>query len=112
MSVYCSFGIFDEDGTKDSEWGHPQPYAYQRSHVLPSKDDPRAGHLDLGSIPGFVTRDGRDDQPEDDGVWPWLRMSLRGSDDEPDTIVLDVEQVDALIADLTVWRARVNEALS
>lgn len=107
MSVYCSFGMFDDD-----HGDYPQPYGYRRSHVLPTKDDERAGHLDLGSIPAFLTRDGYDDDSDVDGeYWPFLRVGMRGSDAEPDTIVLDAYQVDTLIAELVEWRARVNEDL-
>lgn len=111
MSIYCSFGMFDEHGNDDIEFGHPQPYAYRRSHIIPTTDDPRGGYLDFGSIPGFITRDGRD-EGDDGEYWPWLRVSLRGTADEPDTVVLDVGQVDALIADLVAWRACVDEDLS
>jgi hypothetical protein len=77
------------------------PYRYQQSHILPSedgpRDDPGDGLVQLATIPSFITRDGRDDQPEDGAPWPWLRLSVN----EADT-VLHARQVrevrDALIA--------------
>jgi hypothetical protein len=112
MSVYCSFGVFDEDGTRDSAWGFPQPYGYRKSHILPTADDPRAGSFDLGLIPGFIRRDGdREDLEDEDAAWPYLRVSLTGSDEEPDTIVLDVDQVTSLVEVLNDWLNRVNRDL-
>lgn len=93
---------------------------YRKSHVLPSLDDPRGGMLDLAYIPGFITRDGRDvdgeldPQCENEGVWPFLRMSLRP--DQPaqldypeDTVVLDRDQVAALRDELTDWLLRCDD---
>lgn len=63
------------------------PIAYQESHILPSADDPRGGYVSVAAIPGHITRDGRDDGPDDEyGVWPWLRISVGQEDavlDEP-----------------------------
>lgn len=100
MSIYCTSLSFD-DTWPDEE---PAPLLYRRSHVLPSLDDPRGGVFDLAYIPGFITRGGRDDGPKDDeDVWPFLRVSLRGAADEPDTIVLDVNQVRELRDELNGW---------
>lgn len=107
MSVYGSFGDFD-----DEDDSFPQPYAYQKSHVIPRHDHPRVGYFDLGQISAELTRGGYDDRAEvGDEQWPYLRVSLRGSDDEPDTIVMDARQVDTLIEVLSGWRSRVNEEL-
>lgn len=107
MSVYGSFGDFD-----DEEDSFPQPYVYRKSHVIPRSDHPRAGSFDLGQISAELTRGGYDDRVEvADETWPYLRVSLRGSDDEPDTIVMDARQVDALIEVLSGWRCRVNDEL-
>lgn len=106
MSIWASFGIFD--GEEDQ----PRPIRYRRSHVLPSPDDDRAGRLDLALIPGHVTRDGRDDGPEDDDkCWPYLRVSIaEGDDDDGATVVLDAHQVAQLRDELDLWLARVHPA--
>ncbi len=116
MSIYCSFSIFDDDGND-----YPAPLIYQRSHVLPGPADPRGGSLDLAYIPGFITRDGldvdgeEDPQCENEGVWPYLRMSLRpdqtaASVDYPeDTVVLDRAQVAALRDELRDWLLRCDD---
>ena len=104
MSIYGSFAIFD--GEEDL----PAPLIYQRSHVLPHPGDARGGSLDLGLISGWVTRDGkclhgRDDMcPEDDHVWPYLRVSLtHPNDPEGVTVVLDAAQVAKLHDELATW---------
>lgn len=104
--------MFDEYGDT-----YPQPYIYRESHVLPHADDPRGGMLDLAYIPGFITRNGLDVDGEQDptceneGVWPFLRMSLRpaGWPDGEDTIVLDRDQVAALRDELTDWLLRCDD---
>lgn len=110
MSVYCTFGCFDEDGSKDKEWGYPQPYGYRKSHIIPTREDSRAGYFDLGYIPGFITRDGSDSDDVEgiENIWPYLRVSLRGSHEEPDTIVMDVDQVVELHRELGWWIERVK----
>ena len=113
MSVYGSFGVFDGD-----EPNRPEPIIYRGSHVMPRRDDPRGGSLDLGLISGFVTLDGRALNDED--CWPYLRVSI-----DPDpatdygdgpigevhaTVVLDADQVERLLGDLAGWLARVNRS--
>lgn len=85
------------------------PIAYQGSHILPSDDDPRAGDFDLAEIPGFITRDGRDDRDED-SPWPWLRV---GADDGKRgdggvVLLLDVHQVREVWEYLGSWLERVG----
>lgn len=114
MSIYGSFAVYDGE-----PYDHPAPMIYRGSHVLPNPDDPRGGSLDLGYIPGFITRDGRhrlaepDPECDDEGVWPWLRVSLRPTDDAwadgEDTVVLDRDQVAALRDDLTDWLLRCDD---
>jgi hypothetical protein len=74
------------------------PIAYQGSHVLPSDDDPRGGSLSMCTIGGHITRDGRDDGPEDDDdIWPYVRVSLtEGGEQFCNTVVLDRSQVESL----------------
>jgi hypothetical protein len=94
VSIYASIeGIGDH--------GDPEhlgaPWLYQGSHHLPSEDDPRAGAIGLALIPSHITRDRRDDQPEDGTPYPWLRLSLdiRTWTEEP-AVVLDRAQVEFL----------------
>lgn len=105
MSVYCSFGGYYGDQFGDGQ----APLVYRRSHVIPNPDDARGGHFDLGYIPGFIRRDGYDDTMEGiEDIWPYLRVSLNGGEDEPDTVVLDVDQVAQLRDNLTWWLDRVK----
>lgn len=105
VSIYCSFGGFSDD----QFWDGPGPFIYRRSHVIPNPDDPRGGYFDLGYIPGFIRRHGRDDDVGGiEDIWPYLRVSLTGGGDEPDTVVLDVDQVAQLRDDLTWWLDRVK----
>jgi hypothetical protein len=62
--------------------GQPNaPIAYRGSHILPSETDRRQGSVSLALVPGHITRDGRDDGPDDEnGVWPWLRLSVGQED--------------------------------
>jgi hypothetical protein len=107
MSVYCSFGTFDEDSGD-----HPPPLIYRQSHIIPDRTDPRGGSFDLGSIPAFLTRNGYDDGKED-GVmcWPYLRVSLRATQPGEDTIVLDIDQVRVLHTEIGNWINRVDPDL-
>ena len=98
MSIYASLpGV-----TGDEPCG--PPWIYQGSHVLPAEDDPRGGEIGLALIPSHITRDGRDDSPEDGAPWPWLRLSLDGLPPEADhAVVLNREQAGHLIDQLTAW---------
>lgn len=111
MSIYASsFELSDEEHADGAA-----PIVYQRSHVLPADDDPRAGRLDLAHIPGFISRTGRpavSDEDSDFPCHPWLRMGLESTDPnspEPDRryadVVLDREQVIALHEYLGQWLA-------
>lgn len=74
------------------------PYAYQGSHVLPSEADARDGVVQLAEIPSHITRDGRDDQPADGALWPWLRLSVNQED-----AVLDRAQVQGMWESMGAW---------
>lgn len=82
------------------------PYAYQGSHILPDTDDRRddGESVQLAEVPPHISRDGRDDQPEDGQPWPWLRLSLYAED-----AVLARSQVAALHAALGSWLERTGE---
>lgn len=84
------------------------PIAYQGSHVLPATDDKRGGTFGFGEIAGFITRDGRDDGPEDeDEPWPFLRVTMRAEDAEDcQDVVLDRPLVLSLAIYLSEWLAR------
>lgn len=73
MSIYGSLEGIGGDG--DPEHLGP-PWVYLGSHILPAEHDPRDGVIGLAEIPSHITRDGRDDQPEDGTPWPWLRMHI------------------------------------
>lgn len=81
------------------------PYGYQGSHVLPSEDDPRDGGwaLQLAGVPSHITRDGRDDQPEDGKPWPWMRLSLHDED-----AVLHARQVREIWEVMGAWLEQVE----
>jgi len=75
-----------------------KPYEYRGSHILPSEDDPRDGVVQLAEVPSHITRDGRDDQPEDGTPWPWLRLSVNQAD-----VVLNRAQAREMHERLGAW---------
>jgi hypothetical protein len=81
------------------------PIVYRGSHILPADTDGRGGHVSVAGIPGFITRDGRDDRPDDDAPWPYLRVSV-GQEDA----VLDEGQVCGLRDALSSWLGSRNVA--
>lgn len=91
---------FELDETRPCTCGQPDsPIVYRGSHILPSAEDPRGGSVQLAAIPPHISRDGRDDGP-DDGVtpWPFLRLSV-GQEDA----VLDEAQARQLRDALDGW---------
>ena len=76
------------------------PYRYEGSHVLPHEGDARdpGCPVQLAEVPSHITRDGRDDQPEDGAPWPWMRLSVGRED-----AVLDREQVHGLYEAMGAW---------
>ncbi|MDX2550154.1 hypothetical protein [Streptomyces stelliscabiei] len=99
MSIYGSIEGIGADGDPEHLG---QPWLYQGSHILPAEDDPRAGSVGLALIPGHITRDGRDDQPDDRQPWPWLRLSLDVQPDDP-AVVLNPAQARHLAEQLAAW---------
>jgi hypothetical protein len=83
------------------------PYAYQGSHVLPSKEDARdeGWSVQVAEVPSHITRDGRDDRPEDGAPWPWLRLSMHSED-----TVMDRGQVADLHAVLGAWLKQTGDS--
>ncbi|MGP3737969.1 hypothetical protein ACTWJ9_33200 (plasmid) [Streptomyces sp. GDS52] len=90
MSIWATIFDLEDD----------PPYVYQGSHVLPADDDPRddGDAVQLALVPSHITRDGRDDRPEDGVPWPWLRLSLRSED-----TVLGRSQVAEMHRALGAW---------
>jgi hypothetical protein len=106
VSIYATFTTLDPTD-------HPTtpglPYQYLGSHILPTEDGPRDGDVQLAEIPSHITRDGRDDQPEDGRPWPWLRMSVDAyATGASADVVLDVAQARYLAGQLTDWADRVE----
>lgn len=91
---------FEFDRQRKCTCGCPAaPIIYRGSHLLPSDTDQRGGHVSLAEVPGHITRDGRDDGPDDQyGVWPWLRLSV-GQEDA----ILDEALVRSLRDALDGW---------
>lgn len=99
MSIYGSIeGIGDHGDPKHLG----APWLYQGSHILPNEGDPRAGSIGLALIPGHITRDGRDNQPDDRQPWPWLRLHLTVPGDDP-AVLLDPPQARHLAEQLNTW---------
>lgn len=95
MSIYASLpGVCADDPTGP-------PWLYQGSHILPAEEDLRGGEIGLAHIPSHITRDGRDDGPDDDRPWPWLRVSVDGTPD--DAVLINPAQARALADQLTAW---------
>lgn len=108
----CAFYVEDPPGSQSFEFsgkpcdcGQPQaPFVYQGSHVLPSEDDQRGGDVDLACISSHITRDGRDDQPEDEAPWPYLRFGVNES-----TVILTRQNVEQIYETLTWWLGAVGD---
>ncbi|MFJ6069105.1 hypothetical protein ACIQHU_39450 [Streptomyces tendae] len=94
MSIWATFFDLEDN----------PPRAYEGSHILPSEKDARVDSDEapsLAQVPSHITRDGRDNRPEDGKPWPWLRFSL-GVEDQ----VLDRGQVAAVYEALGAWLRR------
>lgn len=120
MSIYGSLPTPSDDQHEDScaRWekhgdtweisdrpcdcGQPDaPLVYLGSHVLPSEMDERRGYVDIASIPGWISRDAKDDRDGDyDSPWPFLRF---GVNDE--TVVLTERNVRRIAETLNEWLA-------
>lgn len=113
MSIYATWLSLAHWNVPPEGWvdldeppGPLPPIVYQGSHILPSNDDDRDGYVMLCAIPGFVERRGRpplDNSEEgEDRVHPWLRLSV-GPTNGQDCVVLDREQVRAVVHTLGEW---------
>lgn len=96
MSIYASIPGIDADAPCGPPW------IYKGSHILPADDDPRGGEISLALIPSHITRDGRDDAPENGRPWPWLRLYVDLPGDDP-TILINPQQARHLAQQLTDW---------
>lgn len=100
MSIWVTdFMLCGDDPAADG----PAPIRYQRSHIYPRPEHPRAGTVDTAHIPAFLTPDGRDDDAEDGPLPPWLRLAVDPGQPGEDTVILDAAQVAALRDHLTWW---------
>jgi hypothetical protein len=93
-------GIWERRNRRACSCGQPTaPIRYQGSHILPSEDDERAGVVSLALVPSHITRDGRDDGPDDAVTpWPYVRVSV-GTEDA----ILDEQGVAAMYRQLGEW---------
>ncbi|MCT9092894.1 hypothetical protein N4G70_29075 [Streptomyces sp. ASQP_92] len=103
MSIYATIEGIGGDGDPE-DLG--MPWIYQGSHILPDEDDPRGGDVGLALIPSHITRDGRDDQPEDGIPWPWLRLSIDAESDR--AVLLSPAQARRLGQQLANWADEVD----
>ena len=51
-----------------------------------------------GTIPSHITPDGRDDQPEDEAPWPFLRFGVN-----EETVILTRRNVEQVAKTLNWW---------
>jgi hypothetical protein len=119
VSIYCSFfdlgadhstrckrlrkirhKVYEQDDSKPCTCGS-SPIQFQHSGVLPSAKDKRGGIFGLAYIPSHITRNGRDDRPEDGKPYPWLRVSL--FEGYQDTVILSRAQTEKLRDALNDW---------
>lgn len=99
MSIYASIEGLGGDGDPEPLGA---PWIYQGSHILPADTDSRGGEIGLALIPSHITRDGRDDQPEDGTPYPWLRLHLTPTGDDP-CVLINPAQARHLIEQLSTW---------
>jgi hypothetical protein len=69
--------------------------------------------FDLASVASHIGPDGRyreDEDNPDETHLPYLRVGLRGCEEEPDVVVLDVAQVRAIFETLAWWLGNVDKA--
>jgi len=121
MSIYCSIFGMDEhthrcqrikkigpklyqyDDTKPCTCG-TSPILYQGSHVFPSNKDKRGGDIGFAAIPRHITRNRKNNGPEN-GIWhPWLRFHIYGGVE--DSVILTRAQVVKLRDALNIWIER------
>jgi hypothetical protein len=107
VSIYASIEGVGGDGDPEHLGA---PWVYRGSHVTPAEDDPRDGSIGLALIPSHISRDGRDDQPEDGAPWPWLRFSAEGrAANEGDVdLILNPAQARHLAKQLNTWADRAD----
>lgn len=102
MSIYGTIpGLGDIADGDDPTVG--APWRYLGSHVLPAEEDPRDVAIGLALIPSHITRDARDDGPDDERPWPWLRLTLDTRNGHPADVILNPPQARHLAALLTDW---------
>jgi hypothetical protein len=107
------------DGEPDPE-DLDAPYVYRGSHILPERDDPQGGAVELASIAAHVrfwreTPDAPTEQEPDYPYEPFVRLSVSEHPTTPKqsmgdaTVLLSVEQAQRLVDALTDWIIRTEE---
>jgi hypothetical protein len=92
-------GFLTRDGYDDTGDGEDLPcWPYLRLAVRPAQ---RPADREWNLLHGHAN--------SLDATDPELAAAIRKAADAEETIILDLTQVDALIADLTEWRTNVNE---
>ena len=98
-------GFWQQDDSKPCTC-RSTPILYRGSHIFPSQRDPRGGEIGISSIPGFITRNGKDDAEDIGDVHPFLRVHLTPASPDTDTLILTKSQVMAFRDALTSWIQR------
>lgn len=98
MSIYGTLISFDQI----FGWDDP-PIVYRGSHILPSETDERGGEFECAEIGGWITRDGRDNGPNEDKPWPYMRVS---AGPHFESVVLTRAQVAQVYGVLGDWLER------
>ena len=98
MSIYASLYYLPDE---DSEETQPAPIVYHHSGHYPDPDE-RAGMLEIAGPPGHICGN------HEDSYCPYLRFGVSEDiDEDGQTVVLDLKQVDGLIEALQEWRSHV-----
>lgn len=98
MSIYASLPAPCEYPDDPYFKGRPVPIVYQGSHVVPGLEDDRGGWVDIALIPSHITRDGKDDGPDDGVPYPFLRLGVNN-----ETVVLTYQGVEMVHRTLSEW---------
>ena len=98
-------GVWVQDDSKPCTC-KSTPILYQGSHIFPSHRHSRGGEIGISSIPGFISRHGKNNGKDIRDVHPFLRVHLRAGSRDDDTLILSKSQVIAFRDALTSWIQR------